>query len=149
MLTLITLLNVALASTQTTSTFHLSSGETLSHYAAWSGLSVAEIAQESGLDSSGVYAIGTPIKIAVPSEQAVTITDARDGYRSERFSEWSSEGNMYLEEHPVQSGESAWSIALDNGLDLWQLEAANPDVELKNLRPGQVLMVPTIEEYGC
>ena len=149
MLTLITLMSAALASTQSVSTFHLSSGETLSHYASWSGLSVESIAQESGLDSSGVYSIGTPIKLPVSAEQATSIQDARDVYLSERFSRWSADGNMYTFEHEVRPGESAWSIARDHGLDLWHLEAANPDIELTDLRPGQYLQVPSIEEYGC
>ena len=149
MLTLMTLINMAAASNQPTSTFHLNSGETLSHYSEWSGLSVEAIAQESGLDSSGVYSIGTPILLPLTSDAATSVEAARGEYLQHRFEEWSAGYYIYDYEHSVLSGETAWSIALDHGLDLWHIETSNPDIDLSDLRPGQTLLVPIPEEGGC
>ena len=149
MLTLMTLINMAAASTPSTSTFHLSSGETLSHYALWSGVSVEDIAQESGLDSSGVYSIGTPIRLSLTPELASSVESARSEYLQNRFHEWSEDYFIYDYLHSVSSGDTAWSIALEHGIDLWHLESSNPDVDLNALRPGQTILVPILEEGGC
>jgi LysM repeat protein len=149
MLTLMTLINMAAASNQPTSTFRLNSGETLSHYAQWSGVSVADIEQDSGLDSSGVYSIGTPIQLSLTPDMAESVEAARSEYLQQRFDDWSEYYEIYSYEHSVSTGETAWSIALDHGIDLWHIETSNPGVDLSELRPGQTLHVPIREEGGC
>jgi LysM repeat protein len=149
MLTLMTLINMAAASTQPASTFHLNSGETLSHYAHWSGVSVADIEQDSGLDSSGVYSIGTQIQLSLTPDVAASVEAARSEYLQQRFDDWSDYYQIYSYEHSVSAGETAWSIALDHGIDLWHIETSNPGVDLSELRPGQTLHVPIREEGGC
>lgn len=148
MLTLMTLINMAAASTQSASTFHLDSGETLSHYAQWSGVSVEVIAEESGLDHSGVHAIGTPIRLLIPADAVPSVEAARGDHLQARFGEWAAGYDVYDYEYSVSSGETAWSIALDHGIDLWHIESSNPDVDLSTLRPGQTLLVPLREEEG-
>lgn len=47
-----------------------------------------------------------------------------------------------VEEHVVARGETLWGIARLYGVKLGELEAANPDVDPRRLRPGHRLMVP-------
>ena len=149
MLTLLSLLSFAAASSPTSHTFYLSSGETLSHYASWSGLSVDAIEVESGLDSSGVYAVGTPIVLPISMDAIPAVSGAREAYLQGRFEEWSMDGNVYNSSYTVQPGDSAWSIAEEYGIDVWHLKEANPTMNLELLLPNQTLMVPIKEEYGC
>lgn len=53
-----------------------------------------------------------------------------------------------VEEHVVASGETLWEIARQYGVRLGELEAANPDVDARRLRPGHRLMVPLTPGAG-
>lgn len=47
-----------------------------------------------------------------------------------------------LTEHVVARGETLWGIARQYGVRLSELEAANPEVDARRLRPGRRLLVP-------
>ena len=55
----------------------------------------------------------------IPADERITVTD-----------------------HVVASGETLWGISRQYGVSLSALEAANPRVEARRLRPGHLLLVP-------
>ena len=57
----------------------------------------------------------------VPADERITVTD-----------------------HVVARGETLWGISRQYGVSLSALEAANPSVEPRRLRPGHLLLVPTL-----
>jgi LysM repeat protein len=42
----------------------------------------------------------------------------------------------------VKKGDTMWAIALDHGISLADLQAANPDVEPRTMAVGTVLVIP-------
>jgi len=129
--------------------FELRRGETLAHYARWSGLAVEDIAQASELDLDGMYAVGTQIVVPVEGEALSDLVSKRDAHHTARAeaylaSRGGSSGSAFV---TVRTGDTAWSIAKDAGsIPVWLVESYNPSVDLERLRPGQELMVPVLTE---
>jgi LysM repeat protein len=130
--------------------YTLRRGETLAHFARWSGVPVEEIAEASGLDLAGSYAVGTELRVPVATpEQLGLIDEARESHREVRVEGYlaSRGGSVGTDFVKVRTGDSAWKIAQDNqGIPVWVLEAYNPSVDLDALRPGQELMVPVLAD---
>ena len=129
--------------------YNLRHGETLAHFARWSGLPVETIAEAYGLDLDGSYAVGTEDRVPGSPERQGQVEAARERHRDARLDGYlaSRGGAMGTEFHPVRTGETAWSIARDSqGIPVWVLEAYNPSVELDTLVPGQSLMVPVLAD---
>lgn len=133
-----------------TVSFHLRYGETLHHYARWSGLPVEVIAEQSGLDLSGHYAAGAPVIVPIDDEeQGAVITAARDAHHAKMAEGYlaSRGGAIDFESITVRTGDSATSIARDQqGIPLWLLQTYNPEVNLDRIRPGQDLLVPVLAD---
>jgi len=130
-------------------TFTLRRGETLAHFARWSGYPVEDIAKFSDLTLDGAYPVGTEIQLPVAGEELAEIQTKRaehlhkrvDGYLASRG------GSVGNELYTVHTGDTAWGIARDDyGVPVWLLEAYNPSTDLDHLRPGQELMVPKLAD---
>ncbi len=135
-------------------------GETLSHYASWSGLTVAKILKaNAGLEPELLYA-GRRIKLPLSDLAYADFVLARAGTRSSRTpnagvkggkakalpaaikaSPSASAGGQY-EIHTVASGETATAIAKKRGLKLSDLRKANPGKNLDLLYVGGRIRVP-------
>ena len=132
-----------------TARFDLRRGETLAHYARWSGVPVEDIAEISELDLEGVYPVGTEIVVPVNAEELAVLTTKRDAHHAACAEAWlasrgGSSGSAFVK---VRTGDTAWSIAKDAGsIPVWLLESYNPSVDLERLRPGQQLMIPVLTE---
>lgn len=127
--------------------FSLRRGETLAHYARWSGLSVEEVASLSGLDLDGSYPVGAEIR--VPASLALQVEVERASHHEARVDRYlaSRGGSLGQETITVRTGDTAWSIAqIQHGVPVWILESFNPDVSLDRLRPGQTLQIPVIAD---
>lgn len=137
------------APTGPTARFTLRRGETLAHYARWSGLAVEDIAHASDLDLDGIYPVGTEVVVPVGGSELSALTAARDAHHTARAeaylaSRGGSRGSTFI---AVRTGDTAWSIAKDNeDIPVWLLETYNPAVDLERLRPGQELMVPMLSD---
>lgn len=133
-----------------TASFTLRHGETLHHFARWSGLPVETVADSSGLDLSGTYRAGDTVVIPLDDlEQRSTIESARDAHHTRRAEGYlaSRGGAIGVEFVTVATGDSATSIAREQmGLPLWLLQTYNPSVDLDRIRPGQELMVPVVAD---
>jgi LysM repeat protein len=131
------------------SEFTLRRGETLAHFARWSGMTVESVASSSELDLNGSYPVGTSIRLAIDAEQRSTLEASRDEHHQKRVEGYlaSRGGSTGSEFYTVRSGDNAWVIAKNSfGIPVWLLESYNPSVDLDELRPGQSLMVPVIDD---
>lgn len=131
------------------SEFELRRGETLAHFARWSGLTVESVADNSDLDLKGSYPVGTTIRLNIGSEQRSRLESSRDEHHQKRVEGYlaSRGGSTGSEFYTVRSGDNAWVIAKNAfGIPVWLLESYNPSVDLDALHPGQALMVPVIDD---
>lgn len=129
--------------------YTLRHGETLDHFARWSGYAVEDIAGFSGLSLDGEYAVGTTIQLPVQDDAAAAIDLARAEHWSKRLDGYlaSRGGAVGTEFYQVRTGDSAWGIARHTyAIPMWVLEMYNPSVDLDALRPGQELMVPKLAD---
>jgi LysM repeat protein len=126
--------------------YDLRRGESLAHFARWSGLSVEDIAVASTLDLEGHYPVGTVV--VVPGEEPAqrALLDRRDEHHKRRAEAYmaSRGGAAATTFVAVRTGDTAWSIAASLDAPVWLLETFNPSLDLDRLRPGQELMVPTL-----
>ena len=126
--------------------YELRRGETLAHFARWSELPVETVAAASGLSPlDDLLPVGTVVRVPWSEGLEGLVVQRRDAHHVRRAEGWllSRGGSVGVTFHTVTSGESAWSIAHDNGdLPVWLIETYNPAVDLERLRPGQELMLP-------
>ncbi|MBW1880801.1 MAG: LysM peptidoglycan-binding domain-containing protein [Deltaproteobacteria bacterium] len=129
--------------------FSLRRGETLDHFARWSGFPVEDIAGFSDLDLDGDYPVGTEILLPAEGEALAEIEVNRDEHWQRRVDGYLSSrgGAVSTEFYSIRTGDSAWGIARDKySMPIWVLEAYNPSVDLDRLRPGQELLVPVLAD---
>ena len=129
--------------------FTLRHGESLDHFARWSGLPVEDIAAASELSLHSTYAAGTEVRLPVADEARSEVEKARDAHHIRRAEGYLSSrgGAVGTEFITVRTGDTAWSLAREQqGIPIWLLETYNPSVDLDTLRPGQQLMVPVVAD---
>jgi LysM repeat protein len=129
--------------------FDLRRGETLAHFARWSGLTVETIADSSNLSLNGTYPVGTRITLPLLADEVGQIETNRDEHHIKRVEGYlaSRGGSSGSEFYQVRSGDNAWVIARSRyGIPVWLLEAYNPSTDLDSIRPGQELMIPVIDD---
>ena len=133
---------------QPTAIFRLRRGETLAHFARWSGIPVEDIAESSALDLDGAYAVGTEVVLPVGEEGRALVQTRRDTHHRVRAENYlASRGASGTEFYAVKTGDSAWTIARDrHGMPVWLLESLNPSADLDRLRPGASLLVPVFND---
>jgi len=127
--------------------FRLRHGETLHHFAKWSGGTVEDVVSSSGIELREDYDAGTEIVLNLEQDAKSRVDERREAHRVARASRYIEQrgGESTTAFHTVASGESAWNIARQTiGIPVWLLESYNPSVDLDRLRPGQVLMFPQI-----
>ena len=131
------------------SEFELRRGESLAHFARWSGLTVETVADSSNLSLNGDYPVGTLITIPLTPDELASLEQGRDAHHIKRVEGYlaSRGGSDGSEFYQVQTGDNAWVIARTRfGIPVWLLESYNPAVDLERLKPGQQLMVPVIDD---
>lgn len=126
-------------------TYTLRRGESLAHFARWAELPVETIADasERGLDEA--LPVGTIIRVPADVDMRSRIEFRRDAHHERRVEGYlaSRGGSLNTTFHVVRTGDSAWSIAKENGrLPVWVVEAFNPSLDLEALLPGQSVMLP-------
>jgi hypothetical protein len=129
--------------------YTLRRGETLAHFARWSGLPVEVIAETSGLDLFDTFDVGTEIRVPIEGAVRAEVETERDLHHVRRAEGYLAArgGSLGTEFYTVQTGDSAWTIARDQrGIPVWLLETFNPSSDLNRLRPGEELMVPIIAD---
>ena len=130
-------------------------GETLSHYASWSGLTVAAILKaNAGLEPELLFA-GRRIRLPLSDLAYADFVLARAGTRRRGAEAPTSSkqvpavikaskaaSSTAYEMHVVAGGETATAIAKKRGLKLDDLRRANPGRNLDLLYVGGQIRVP-------
>lgn len=131
-------------------TYALRRGETLEHFARWSGLPVEVLAQLSGLSlEAAALPVGTPVQVPLEADGLARLEVAREAHHLERSWGWLSSrgGAVGTEAHEVRDGETAWTIAKTHGdVPVWVVEAYNPEIDLDALEPGRALLIPLVAD---
>lgn len=131
------------------STWSVRRGESLAHFARWSELPVEAIAEASGLDLSEALNVGDIVTVPGDPELRAKVEVARAAHHRRRAegylaSRGGAQGTAF---HTVRTGESAWSVAVDElGVPVWLLEVFNPSADLDRLRPGEQLLYPVLAD---
>ena len=132
-----------------TTTVTVRRGESLAHFARWSGLPVEAIAEASGRSLSSPLDVGETL--VIPGDAAIrsSVEQARQRHhqvRAEAYLETRG-GTVGTAFHTVRTGETGWHVATrELGLPVWLVEAYNPSTDLDALRPGQQLMYPIVAD---
>ena len=130
-------------------TITLRRGESIAHFARWSGSTVEEIAELSSVSLDGDYPVGLELTLPISTETLAAVETQREAHRVARVDGYlaSRGGSDQSEFYTVKTGDTAWSISKDaHGIPVWVLESYNPSVNLDKLRPGQELMVPVLTD---
>lgn len=56
-------------------------------------------------------------------------------------------GGDEVVEHLMEPGENFWTIAQDYGVAMEEIEQANPDMDPRNVRDGELVKINTVEPY--
>lgn len=125
--------------------YALRRGETLDHFARWSGVPVERLAEASDLALDELHAVGTEVLIEADDDLRATIDEARERHHHERAERYLAGRGGVVDQltYIVRTGDTAWVVARRHGdLPVWILEGLNPLVDLGDLRPGQSLTLP-------
>ncbi len=128
----------------------VASEETLGHYAEWLGVAIPELRRLNKL----------PAGREIRTGQRVTIPLA--GVGRERFEELRFEFHREMEEdffaayrvdrvrrYQVRTGDNIWRLCQQEfDVPLWLVRKYNTDLDLNNLKPGSLLLVPVVEKKG-
>ncbi len=121
-------------------------GEALSFYAAWADTTVPAIVAANEITDPASIAVGRNLVIPMSESRVMDFLEARKAFRRQRENRSSDQRGGRDDGpriHEVRPGESAWLIATKNyGIELNDLRAANPGVDLGSLVPGQRLRIP-------
>ena len=128
-------------------------GESLMHYVMWSKtpLDAIKRANQGRLDPERIF-IGARISIPMSDEQSVQFVKARAEWDQQRVEgdaanadkpEKSGAAAPKVKRHTVKSGETATSIARAHRVTVKELKTANPGVDLKRLKIGTKLALPS------
>jgi hypothetical protein len=130
--------------------FELRRGESLAHFARWSGLPIEVIAEASGIWlEDDQLPVGTIVRLPIDPDTRSTVETKRDAHHVRRAEGWLAArgGSVGDEFYRVRTGDTAWTIARDHGdIPVWVVETYNPAVDLEALRPGQELMLPVVAD---
>ena len=110
------------------STYIVQSGDTYSEIAAKKGVSVAALMRANNCTDPKKLQIGA--KLAIPNSTA-----------SQTPQEETSDVSSF-KSYKIQSGDTASQIAQTHGITLTQLQAANPDVNLEDIKADKRLLIP-------
>jgi membrane-bound lytic murein transglycosylase D len=121
-------------------------GETLGHYADWSGVGSPTLRSLNKLRKNAMVTLGHKVKLdfsKVSAEQfAATRRDYHRHLQEEFFATHRIAGT---ENYAVKRGESLWVIAQQHAdLPVWLVAQYNPDVDFNDVRPGTAIALPRV-----
>lgn len=120
--------------------------ETLGHYADWLGLRTQTLRSINGLPYGIDIRVGQRIKLsfdkATREEFHRRRTEYHRGIQEDFFTRFHISGELA---HAVKSGENIWHLCSRlYTVPYWLLERYNPNKNLMQLHPGDVIIVPDI-----
>jgi membrane-bound lytic murein transglycosylase D len=121
-------------------------GETLGHFADWSGISSQALRALNKLHKNAMVTVGHKVKLdftRVSAEQfAAARREYHHGLQEQYFAAHRIAGT---ENYSVKRGDSLWVIAEQHvDLPVWLVAQYNPDVDFNDMRPGTVITLPRV-----
>jgi membrane-bound lytic murein transglycosylase D len=120
--------------------------ETLSHYAEWAMISEGVLRRLNRIRGSRDFRIGRSIRIPIPEDRAREFLAKREEYY--RAMEEDFYGSYYVSQTEplvVAKGKNLWGVMLEKEIPFWLLQKHNPGKTLGEVRPGDTLHLPLIE----
>jgi membrane-bound lytic murein transglycosylase D len=125
-------------------------GETLGHFADWSGVDSQALRTLNKLHKSAAVRVGQRIKLDLSKVTAAQFTGARREYHhhlQEQF--FAAHRIAGTENYVVKRGESLWTIAQQrNDMPVWLVAQYNPDVNFSDIRPGTTITLPQVVDIN-
>jgi hypothetical protein len=120
--------------------------ETLSHYAEWAMVSEGVLRRMNRLRGSRDFRIGRSIRIPIAEDKAKEFLAKREEYY--RAMEEDFYGSYYVSQTEplvVAKGKNLWSLMLEKEIPYWLLQKHNPGKALGEVRYGDTLHLPLVE----
>jgi membrane-bound lytic murein transglycosylase D len=120
--------------------------ETLGHFADWTGVDSPTLRALNKLHKNAMVTQGRPLKVDLSRVTADEFLQARRAYhrhlQEEYFAGHRIAGTV---SYTVKRGDALWTIVQQHDeLPLWLVSQYNPDVNLRDIRPGTPLTLPHV-----
>ncbi len=127
-------------------TIEIQASETLGHYAEWLGLRASQLRRINGLRYGQPVVIGQRLKLDFSRVNPKAFLQHRIAYqKSLQEAFFSSYQISSTSTHVVLPGESLWELSQRNyKVPVWLLRQYNPDLDINNVRPGTVIVIPEL-----
>ena len=124
--------------------------ETLGHYADWSGVSSQALRNLNKLHKNAMVTLGHKVKLDLSRVSADGFAVARREYHRRLQEDFFAAHRIAgTENYSVKHGESLWIIAQQHAdLPVWLVAQYNPDVDFNDVRPGTVIVLPSVESIN-
>jgi membrane-bound lytic murein transglycosylase D len=121
-------------------------GETLGHFADWSGISSQALRALNKLHKNAMVTLGHKVKLDFSRVSAEQFATARREYHHQLQEEYFAAHRIAgTENYSVKRGDSLWVIAEQHAdLPVWLVAQYNPDVDFNDMRPGTVITLPRV-----
>lgn len=122
--------------------------ETLGHYAEWLNVRARELRRLNGLRYGHMLRSGHKIRIPLHRVSAQEFEEQRYEYHKKLQEDFFAAYRIErLYSYQVKGGDSYWTLCRDLfEVPLWLLRRCNPEVEFRDLRVDQHIVVPTVEK---
>jgi membrane-bound lytic murein transglycosylase D len=121
-------------------------GETLGHFADWSGVDSQALRALNKLRKDARVTVGHRIKLDLSKVTALQFAATRREYHRHLQETFFADHRIAAtENYVVKRGESLWTIAQQhNDMPIWLVAQYNPDVNFNDIRPGTAITLPRI-----
>lgn len=125
-------------------------GETLGHYADWLEISTSRLRTLNGLRPRAALVIGQRVRLdfsrVARSAFAARRNAHHEAIRADFFARYRVAGTQ---EHVLRRGDTLWSLSRRHrSVPIWLLREYNPDLDLRELRPGLRIQIPRLERIN-
>jgi membrane-bound lytic murein transglycosylase D len=121
-------------------------GETLGHFADWTGVTSATLRTLNKLHKNAMVTVGHKLKLDLSKVSADEFAKTRRDYHRHLQDDFFATHKIAAtESYAVKRGDSLWTIAHQHGdMPTWLVSQYNPDVDLGDIRPGTTITLPQI-----
>ena len=122
--------------------------ETLGHYAEWLKVRARELRRLNGLSYGRMLRSGQKIKIPLHRVSGQEFEEQRYEYHKRLQEDFFAVYRIEkLYTYQVKGGDSYWTLCRDQfEVPLWLLRRCNPEVEFRDLRVNQHIVVPSVDK---
>jgi len=113
-------------------------GESLWHFADWSGTETEQIRADNQLPGEDVD-VGTPLNVRMSAKRAKTFDQRRAAFEEQTVRELEA---RYFDRHTLARGETLWGLSTRYAVDAERLKDYNSDKDFRRLAPGAQIRIP-------